>query len=266
VWTRLRRVDVADPPNVERRRMRGLAINVGANTNEPGFRAPIDGYGQFDFLPIPESATTRDDAHVPTYGDLDAELDLGVDLSGVADTPVHLDPEFADYPFCEGYTYGDPHGVKARPILELEAGDFLFFYATLSTPDDDARPDWQPPGWGAFLVGHFRLAQDPLPGEAYADAPAATRDAFANNAHVKRDPFDAAVLAQGDAWGSELYGAGVPLSARDAGVTANRLVTDLSADSGAGPWWRRPLQFDAAGTQELLDIHDTGAMDRCFAE
>jgi hypothetical protein len=242
--------------------MRGLAINVGANTNEPGFRAPIDGYGQFDFIPIPESEPTRDGVHVPTYGDLDEALDLDVDVSDVRDIPTHLDPEFDGYPFCEGYTYGDPYGAKAGPISDLEAGDFLFFYATLSTGDD--RPDWQPPDWGAFLIGHFRLARDPLAPEEYRAAGEPTRAAFANNAHVKRETFDAAVLVQGDAWGSELYGTAVPLSAREAGTGANRLVTELSADSGKGPWWRRPLRFDAAGTQELLDIHDTHEPARCF--
>jgi hypothetical protein len=119
--------------------MRGLAINVGANTNEPGFRAPIDAYGQFGFIPIPESEPVRADAHAPTYGELDDALDWPVDVADVRDVPTHLDPEFDGYPFCGGYTYGDEHGVKARPILELSAGDFLFFYATLSTGDERRR-------------------------------------------------------------------------------------------------------------------------------
>lgn len=242
--------------------MQGLAINVGANTNEPGFRAPVDADGQFDFVPIPESEPTREDAHVPTYAELDAELDLDVDVSAVADTPVHLDPEFDGYPYCEGYTYGDPYGAKAGPISELKAGDFLFFYATLDTGNE--RPDWQPSDWGAFLVGHFRLARDPLGPDEYHAAGEPTRAAFANNAHVKRQPFDARVLVQGDVWGSELYDAAVPLSSRADGSEANRLVTDLSADSGKGPWWRRPLRFDHEATGELLDIHDTQAWGRCF--
>lgn len=242
--------------------MRGLAINVGANTNEPGFRARIDAYGQFDFIPIPESEPTRADAHAPTYGELDDALDWPVDVADVRDVRTHLDPEFDGYPFCEGYTYGDEHGVKARPILELSGGDFLFFYATLSTGDE--RPGWQPPDWGAFVIGHFRLARDPLPGEAYREAAEATQDAFANNAHVKRETFDAEVLVQGDTWGSERYDVAVPLSTRTAGVDANRLVTELSADSGKGPWWRRPLRLDEAATREWLDIGDAAAFDRCF--
>ena len=238
--------------------MRGVAINVGANTNEPGFRAPVDGDGQFDFVPIPEPEPTREDVHVPTYGELDEHLDLAVDVSDVADIPVHLDPAFDGYPFCEGYTYGDPYGAKAGPISELEAGDFLFFYATLDTPSE-GRPDWQPPDWGAFLVGHFRLAQDPLGPEAYQEAGEAMRDVFANNAHVKRAEMDAAVLLHGDEGG--LFERTVPLSSPTGGTDANQLVTDLSSDSGKGPWWRRPMRFDPEATATLREVIETRAFD-----
>jgi len=43
------------------------------------------------------------------------------------------------------------------------------------------------------------------------------------------------------------------LSTPEAGADANRLVTELSSDSGKGPWWRRPMAFDAAATARLLD-------------
>jgi hypothetical protein len=238
--------------------MRSVAINVGANTNEPGFRGPIFGNGEFEYVPIPESAQTREDAAVPTY----ADLDLSVDTSGVADTPVHLDPTFAGIHDCERYTYGDPHGVKARPLLDLDAGDYVFFYATLSTADD--CDDWIAPEWGTYLIGHFRLERDPLSADAYHAASDAERTLFSNNAHVKRDPFDAEVLLYGDGAGSDLYDRAIPLSSREAGVDANRLVTDLSSDSGKGPWWRRPMKFDREATEELLAIRDSGDYERAF--
>ena len=128
--------------------MRSVAINVGANTNEPGFRGPIHADGRFEYVPIPESAPTREDTDVPTY----ADLELSVDVASVADRPVHLDPTFEGVHGCDRYTYGDPHGVKARPLLELEAGDYVFFYATLSTADDDPA-DWIAPEWGATSSG-----------------------------------------------------------------------------------------------------------------
>ncbi|MFQ3285393.1 MAG: hypothetical protein ACI9TI_002191 [Natronomonas sp.] len=239
--------------------MRGIAINVGANTNEPGFRGPIDTDGRFEYVPIPESEPTRPDVDVPTY----KQLDLQIDVSQVADTAVHLDPTFAGVHGSSAYTYGDPHGVKAGPLSELEAGDFVFFYATLSTATDEP-PEWVAPRWGAYVIGHFRLATDPVTVETPTELTPTEREHFANNAHLKRDPFDAKVLLYGDPDGSALYDVAVPLSSREAGVDANCLVTGLSSDSGKGPWWRRPMQFDERGTETLLELERTGNRDRPF--
>ena len=234
---------------------RAVAVNVGANTNEPGFRGPVYPDGSFEFVPIPETAATV--GPVPTYGDLPLSFELP---DGVADVPVHLDPSFAGYGPAERHTYGDPHGVKARPLLDLAAGDRVYFYATLSRVDgaDGAAagtgPPWPDDGWGAFLVGRFVLARDPLPGDAYADLDPADCAAFAGNAHLRRDPFDAAVLLAGDPDRSGLLDVAVPLSGPDARTTPNRVVTDLSSDSGRGPWWRRPLRFDADAAARLADL------------
>ncbi|MUW15196.1 hypothetical protein GJ633_11440, partial [Halorubrum sp. CBA1125] len=76
------------------------------------------------------------------------------------------------------------------------------------------------------------------------------------NAHLKRDPFDARVVVAGDPEASGLFDRVVPLSAPDAGATANRFVTELSSDSGKGPWWRRPMAFDEAATAVLLERAD----------
>jgi len=229
--------------------MRAIAINVGANTNEPGFRGPVDGAGKFTYLPIPESKLTREP--VPTYGDLDSQLEFDVP-ERVHALPVHLDPEFATYPCCERYTYGDEHGVKAGPLSSLDAGDYLFFYATL-TVEESAT--WLPPAWGAFVIGHFRLAREPASSDDLSDT---ERSIFANNAHQKREQPDAAVLIAGDPDESELYDQAVPLSGPDAGTTANQLVIEYSSDSGKGPWWRRVLRYDTAGAERLLDAHRNG--------
>ncbi|WP_336036150.1 hypothetical protein [Halobacterium yunchengense] len=226
---------------------RAVAVNVAANTNQPGFRGPLRADGSFVYVPIPESEPTA--APVPTYADLDLPIDLPAD---VRETRVHLDPSFAEYPCCERYTYGDPHGVKARPLLDLEAGDRVYFYATLDAPD---RPrDWMAADWGAYLVGEFELARDPVAGDDYDALPAEERAAFAGNAHLRRDPFDAAVLLAGTD-DSRLYDAAVPLSG-ERGVDANRAVTEWSGDSGRGPWWRRPLRYDSDGHARLREWVD----------
>ncbi len=237
--------------------MRGVAINVGANTNQPGFRGPIFSDGGFEYVPIPESEPTRADASVPTY----ADLDLETDVSDVADVPVHLDPTFASAHACTSYTYGDPHGVKASPLLALEAGDYVFFYATLSAVESNSAR-WIAPEWGAYVIGHFRLARDPI--DATDGLPERERSRFEHNAHLKRDSFDARVLLDGDDVESTLYDVAVPLSTPTAGVDANRYVTELSSDSGKGPWWRRPMRFDRAGIETLLEIRKRDEMMRAF--
>jgi len=261
-----------------------VAINVAANTGLPGVRGPVHPDGGFAYLPIPEREPIAE--RPPTYADLAADLDLPFRLPDeVRDRRVHLDPEFAGYPFCERHTYGDEHGVKAGPIADLGPGDSLFFYATLTNyprgevdgegtsagasasgsgdgvappgpgvPAAD-RPGWMPPDWGAYLIGELRVARV-VTGDDYRDLPAADRAAFRNNAHVKRETFDAAVLVEGGP-GSGLLDRAVPLSA-GAGTDANRIVTDLAGDSGAGPWWRRVLRFDADSTAELRRLAERG--------
>ena len=243
---------------------RAVAINVAANTNLPGRRGPVFPDGRFVYVPIPEREPTNEP--VPTYADLDLAGHVPDDAAGL---PVHLDPEFAGALGREAYTYGDPHGVKAGPLSDLAPGDSLLFYATLTVAggpgedrDADARAaaadrvDWLPPDWGAFLIGEFRVAEV-LTGEAYRDADPETRARFASNAHARRETFDAAVLVRGDPERSRLFDRAVPLSTPAGGTDANRLVTDLSADSGKGPWWRRVLRYDADATAELRALIDS---------
>lgn len=226
--------------------MQAIAINIGANTNEPGFRGPVWADGAFEYIPIPESKPTTQT--VPTYGELAPHLQTEIPPD-LHETPVHLDPEFPEYPFCERYTYGDEHGVKAGPLSTLQPGDYLCFYATLAVQE---AADGLPPRWGVFLIGHFEVAAEPLEGPPTAvDADGSV---FANNAHCKRDPNDAAVLIQGHPASSRLYETALPLSEPSGGTDPNWLVTELSADSGRGPWWRRPLRFDESETEQLLAI------------
>jgi len=238
---------------------RAVAVNVGANTTLPGFRAPVWPGGRFEFVPIPEREPTAEP--VPTYGDLARRLDWETDVSGVADREVHLDPEFPEAG-GERYTYGDEHGVKAAPLSELDRGDRVYFYATLS-PIDPGAAAWQAPDWGAYLVGVMTLARDAVTGDAYRSG-AVPREPFRTNAHAKRRTFDARVLIDGDPARSRLFDRAVPLSSREEGAAPNRLVTDLSGDSGRGPWWRRPLRFDPDGAARLGETVDGRARDRCF--
>jgi hypothetical protein len=229
---------------------RAVAINVGANTTLPGFRGPVTPDGRFAYVPIPEREPTAEP--VPTYDDL--SVPLGVDVSGVAGRRVHLDPEFAGVYGSTAYTYGDEHGVKAGPLSTLDPGDSLFFYATLSLWGDPAEAPAFPPEWAAYLIGEFRVERA-ITGETYRELGDGERARFASNAHVKRTNFDAKVLVAGTE-DSRLLDRAVPLSAPEAGATAGTLVTDLSNDSGKGPWWRRVLRYDAGATARLRAVVD----------
>ena len=251
---------------------RAVAVNVAANTNEPGFRGPVYPDGSFAFVPIPEAKPTRppaETAHdqlVPVYGDL--ELPFAIP-DAIAATPVHSDPEFHGVHGATATTYGDPYGVKAGPIAELQPGDSLYFYATLTL-----RPtDWRGPGddrigaasrdsgenaaaevadadlapeWGAYLIGEMRVAELIEP-DHRKEVPAQLQ----TNAHLHRETFDARVLVRGSQPESGLLDRVVSLSTPDQGSDANHLVTELSSDSGKGPWWRRPMKFDESATAEL---------------
>jgi hypothetical protein len=227
--------------------VRAVAINVAANSTLPGVRGPIYPDGSFEYVPIPEREPTRPDATVPTYADLDLDVDLPADL---LDTPAHLDPAFAGVHGSETSVYGDEHGVKAGPLSRLDPGDRLYFYATLSPHDGAAEArSWIPERWGAYVVGYF-VVDRAVTGEAYRDLPPDELARFAENAHCKRADFDAKVLVRGTD-DSRLLDVAVPLSAPDAPATANALVTDHSNDSGKGPWWRRVLRYDDDGATEL---------------
>ena len=239
---------------------KAIAINVAANTNLPGFRGPVYPDGSFVYLPIPEREPTAE--AVPTYDDLLDKLDplpFAVD-DEIRQLPVHLDPEFTTYPTCSQYTYGDEHGVKAGPLSDLDSGDSLYFYATLRRHDppesvETGPPvDWVAPKWGAYLIGEFRVDRV-YDAAACENLSAENRQLVASNAHCKRDPFDAKVLVVGND-DSRLFDRAVPLSSPDSGATANWIVTELSNDSGKGPWWRRRLWFDSESTRQLREIVD----------
>lgn len=235
--------------------MKGVALNIGANSNTPGGRGPIYEDGSFRYVPIPES-----DSHVtsPTYTEL--ELD-DIRPAPTHGTVAHFDPEFAEIPTGQAYTYGDRHPPKTTEISKLETGDILFFYATLSYAGSGVPEyDWINDDWGAYVIGHFVLERDPLSKEKYLDLAESEQTWAESNAHTRREEFDAEYLVVGDPDESRLYDLPVPLS-DEAGADPNRIVTDLSTDSGAGPWFRRPLPLDEKGTQKLLEAQRTGVYD-----
>jgi len=226
--------------------VKSVALNIGANSDTPGGRGPIFADGSFRYIPITESDAT---VLEPTY------RHLGLDETrpkAAHDSVTHFDPEFPELEYGQNYTYGDRHTRKTSEISKLNKGDVLFFYATLDYADDNNPEfDWINEEWGAYIIGHFRLERDPVPKDEYEEMPAEVKSQVGSNAHFRREEFDAEYIVLGDREQSQLYDKPIPLSG-DTGTAANRVVTSLSEDSGAGPWYRRPLPFNEDATEKLL--------------
>ena len=95
-------------------------------------------------------------------------------------------------------------------------------------------------------------------GDEYQKLNAESRARFENNAHVRREPFDAEILVLGDEGESQLYDRAIPLGD---GIDANRIVMELSSDSGKGPWYLRPMEFGEEATSLLLETAEHGTVD-----
>lgn len=235
--------------------MQGLAINVAANADDPGQRSPVFADGSFRYVPIEETVSEAVDE--PTYEQLGLSEYVPADKRQAV---AHFDPEFPAYDFGQDYTYGDRHATKVSRIEQLSAGDVLFFYGTFDYQGDGPPTvDWLPTDWAACLFGLFTLERAPITGDEYPDLPDETKRHLRNNAHVRRDPFDAEVLVLGDPDRSQLLDQVIPLGD---GIDTNRIVTELSSDSGKGPWYRRPMWFDEDATNELIDVTLTETVDR----
>lgn len=229
--------------------MKALAIHVGANRSFPGFRGPIRSDATFAYLPPPE---TDPAIGGPTYADLDPGPEVQIPEQH-RKRPVHLDPEFPEYPYGQSYTYGVSATATAGALRELSAGDLLFFYATLDyAGEEEPAVDWVNPYWGAYLVGHFELARDPLTREEVLGLDPEGISPFDNNAHFRRPTFDAETLVLGHPERSQLYERAVPLSSPEDPSRPNPIVTELSSDSGEPGWHHRLLTFDGQATQRLL--------------
>jgi hypothetical protein len=154
--------------------------------------------------------------------------------------------------YGENYTYGDKYAVKTNRIAELEEGDILFFYATLDyIGDDSPEHDWINEDWGAYIIGHFTLEFDPIQKDEFDSIPEEIQEQLSTNAHFRREEFDAEYLVLGNSDESELYDTPVPLSG-ESGTEPNRFVKDHSHSPPGGPWYRRPLEFDAEATRAIL--------------
>ena len=132
---------------------KGVAINVGVNTNPEwgGFRGPIFSDGSFEFIHIPWKEK---------YGIIEPRPKKYKEMRYSSYVPDRLKNEYVlvspDFDNC---TYASTtYAAANKPILDLEEGDFLFFYSTLDFKGERRkREDGINPNWGAYIVGLFKI-------------------------------------------------------------------------------------------------------------
>jgi len=146
----------------ELREKQVVVINVGMSTAN-GIPSPLFKDGTFRFVPIRERKASE---RTPTYRDLGLS-----DWVPDPDDYAHNDPEF------ETMTFGDYEGkIRVANASKLGPGDFLFFFAALSTELDRRRRK----STGFFFIGYFEI-DGIIPFEE-----AKSSRQTANNAHLKR--------------------------------------------------------------------------------
>ncbi len=137
-------------------------INVGMSTTG-GIPGPLFEDGTFRFVPIRERKPGN---LTPRYRNLGL-----AEWVTDPDDFTHYDPEF------ETMTFGDyERKIRVASARKLQSGDFLFFFASLSTMEDRRKRCTT----GFFLIGCFEIDRI-IPYNEAKDSPL-TR----NNAHIRR--------------------------------------------------------------------------------
>ncbi len=175
--------------------MQGLLIRVGIDQEYGHWNAPVDpDTNEFVFFPIPTDAPQNPEI-ATTYQKHLNELSYfcashGLNPSSLhfplpASKTTHYDPDF------DHMTYGDVKGIRSKPTMELEKGDFIAFYASLK-PIKPCEHNLVYALIGLFIVDEI------------IEAGSVTTARLHENAHTRSlsiEPTDVIVRAQRDKYG-----------------------------------------------------------------
>lgn len=130
--------------------MKGFLVRVGIDSSSGGWNAPVDERGRFLFVPIPDCPYNPSGEYVD--GGRETFKDVLPDLEGFANeyanksadskkyfelpkkletAAMHMDPDFGHL------TYGDSRR-RGKPLIDMDKGDFLAFYAGLRSVSSGA--------------------------------------------------------------------------------------------------------------------------------
>ncbi len=198
--------------------MKAMLLRVGIDTGCGGTLGPIFEDGSFEYIPIPEGYSSKEDR---TYGNTIGVKGLPLSTyvpKKLKNIGMHFDPEFVSY------TYGDPTS-KRRSLLKLQKDDLLVFYAGLK-PYNEKNGDA-----ALYIIGYFTVEQvidfnllNSKETDKYCKI-------FKNNAHIKRDEsFVDLVIIKGQKNGSKLLDKAIKISEKgsdSAGRTLHIVSNDM---------------------------------------
>ena len=170
--------------------MKILFLRIGIDRGCGGTLSPRFANGQFEYVPIPESAELILGKGI-TYMQLPARTGGTLDQYSGQTGFTHYDPEF------ESFTYGEPNVPKRFQLLKLEAGDHLVFYAGFKGEGIATGT--------CFVIGYLRVkAIHSMPPEG--EWPPASLKNLHGNAHFRRlNPERSLVVVEGDPVKSKLF-------------------------------------------------------------
>jgi len=147
--------------------MKAILIRVGADTKSTGSLGPIFDNDTFEFVPIPEDKTSKENRRYNnTKGGCGKYYSYFVDEQ-IRNEKMHFDPEF------KTFTYGDHTKKVGSKFLE---GDYLVFYAGLKPYESNKQRK------GLFIIGYFKIDRifkyKDLKNEKFVKI-------LKNNAHIK---------------------------------------------------------------------------------
>lgn len=161
--------------------MSGWLLRVGIDKKAGETLAPIFDDNSFEYIPIPESATSFEERTYQNTPTTNSHLKgkMLADLlwsNKYKSSKLHLDPEFITF------TYGDPTR-KASSLRNLKKDDYLVFYAGFKPQNGNED--------NCYIFSYFVLDEDAIDFDSLnINQFKKNWEIFKNNAHIKRyTPF-----------------------------------------------------------------------------
>lgn len=178
--------------------MKAMLLRVGIDKGSDGLLAPRFRDGSFEYIPLSEKDSQSGESR--TFHDLKGRNGDKVSEylpEKVVNRKIHHDPEF------DTFSYAD-EGRKGQLLQKLEKGDYLVFYAGLTSQEDGKD--------GLYIIGYLVVEGILEWGKLDQDLRHKLERKYPTNSHLKRPRTRGVVLVVGDKKKSKLLVKALPLS------------------------------------------------------